>query len=124
MNINGHIDNYGYFGWNFDISCFYAIGEPETECSPDDPNYPTGIGVYQWTESRAPEKLDLNSQLEHSVYEINNRINGGKTVWERVENTNYSVDEYTRIFALFFRAIESTFSELKVRVTLCPSNEI
>ena len=41
MNINGHIDNYGYFGWNFDISCFYAIGEPETECSPDDPNYPT-----------------------------------------------------------------------------------
>ena len=41
MNINGHIDNYGYFGWNFDVSCFYAIGEPETSCPPDDPNYPT-----------------------------------------------------------------------------------
>lgn len=74
----------------------------------DDPNYPTGIGVYQWTESRAPEALDLNSQLEHSVYEINNRINGGKTVWERVENTNYSVDEYTRIFALFFEGAQAS----------------
>ena len=40
MNINGHIDNYGYFGWNFDVGCFYAIGEPETSCPPDDPNYP------------------------------------------------------------------------------------
>ena len=41
MNIKGHIDNYGYFGWNFDVECFYAIGEPETKCTPDDPNYPT-----------------------------------------------------------------------------------
>ncbi len=40
MNINGHIDNYGYFGWNFDVECFYAIGEPETECTPEDPDYP------------------------------------------------------------------------------------
>lgn len=40
MNINGHIDNYGYFGWNFDVSCFYAIGEPDTSCTPDSPNYP------------------------------------------------------------------------------------
>ena len=42
MNIKGHIENYGYFGWDFDVSCFYAIDEPEdTDCSPDDPNYPT-----------------------------------------------------------------------------------
>ena len=40
MNIHGSIENYGYFGWDFDISCFYAIGEPETSCSPSDPNYP------------------------------------------------------------------------------------
>ena len=40
MNINGHIDNYGYFGWNFDVSCFYAIGEPDTSCTPDSPDYP------------------------------------------------------------------------------------
>lgn len=41
MNINGHIENYGYFGWNFDVSCFYAVGETDTECTPDDPNWPT-----------------------------------------------------------------------------------
>lgn len=40
MNINGHIDNYGYFGWDFDISCFYAVGEPDSECTPSDPNFP------------------------------------------------------------------------------------
>ncbi len=40
MNINGHIDNYGYFGWDFDISCFYAVGEPDTSCLPSDPDYP------------------------------------------------------------------------------------
>ena len=40
MNIHGSIDNYGYFGWNFDIECFYAIGSPEEECSTDDPNFP------------------------------------------------------------------------------------
>ena len=40
MNINGHIDNYGYFGWDFDISCFYAVGEPDTSCPPSDPDYP------------------------------------------------------------------------------------
>ena len=43
MNINGHIDNYGYFGWNFDISCFYAVDTPtdDTEdCSPDNPDWP------------------------------------------------------------------------------------
>ncbi len=40
MNIHGSIENYGYFGWDFDISCFYAIGEPETSCTPDDPDYP------------------------------------------------------------------------------------
>ena len=51
MNINGHIDNYGYFGWNFDISCFYALDEPEPgtgktstgTCSEDDPDYPRCI---------------------------------------------------------------------------------
>lgn len=57
MNIKGHIDNYGYFGWNFDISCFYAIDNPnsnppeddspggsasgDADCSPNDPDYPS-----------------------------------------------------------------------------------
>ena len=40
MNIHGKIENYGYFGWNFDVGCFYAIGEPETSCPPSDPDYP------------------------------------------------------------------------------------
>lgn len=38
MNINGHIDNYGYFGWNFDVSCFYALDEIDPyDCDPNDP---------------------------------------------------------------------------------------
>ena len=42
MNIKGHIDNYGYFGWNFDVECFYAVDSPDNDgCSPSDPNYPT-----------------------------------------------------------------------------------
>ena len=43
MNIRGHIDNYGYFGWDFDISCFYAIDTPTNNpdgCSPDNPDWP------------------------------------------------------------------------------------
>ena len=40
MNIRGHIDNYGYFGWNFDVSCFYAVDYPGSTCSPSDPNWP------------------------------------------------------------------------------------
>ena len=48
MNINGHIENYGYFGWDFDVSCFYALEEPDVPpptdedggCPPDDPDYP------------------------------------------------------------------------------------
>ena len=43
MNINGHIDNYGYFGWDFDISCFYALDNP-SPCDPDDPECDTGGG--------------------------------------------------------------------------------
>ncbi len=39
MNITGTISNYGYFGWNFEIGCFYAIGEnPTTDCDPSDPD--------------------------------------------------------------------------------------
>lgn len=45
MNINGHIDNYGYFGWDFDVSCFYAIGSPEESCPPTDPNFPDCEGT-------------------------------------------------------------------------------
>ncbi len=48
MNIRGSIDNYGYFGWDFDIECFYAIDDelnpnPENNetCSETDPYYPT-----------------------------------------------------------------------------------
>ena len=44
MNINGSIENYGYFGWDFDVSCFYAIGEPDSECSTSDPNFPNCDG--------------------------------------------------------------------------------
>ena len=44
MNINGSIENYGYFGWDFDVSCFYAIGEPDSECSASDPNFPNCDG--------------------------------------------------------------------------------
>lgn len=43
MNIRGHIDNYGYFGWDFDISCFYAIDTPTNNpdgCSPDNADWP------------------------------------------------------------------------------------
>ena len=40
MNINGSIDNYGYFGWNFDVECFYALDKPNNDCDPSDPNYP------------------------------------------------------------------------------------
>ena len=38
MNITGTISNYGYFGWNFEIGCFYAIGDPTSDCDPDDPD--------------------------------------------------------------------------------------
>lgn len=43
MNIRGHIDNYGYFGWDFDVSCFYAIDIPTNDreaCSTDNPDWP------------------------------------------------------------------------------------
>ena len=37
-NIKGSIENYGYFGWDFDIKCFYAIGDDTTDdCPPEDP---------------------------------------------------------------------------------------
>ncbi len=49
MNIHGKIENYGQFGWDFDIECFYAIGEPEQDppspSDPDpDPSDPPGDG--------------------------------------------------------------------------------
>lgn len=30
MNIKGSIENYGYFGWDFDVECFYALNDPDT----------------------------------------------------------------------------------------------
>ena len=36
MNIRGSIDNYGYFGWNFDVECFYAVDD--STCDPNDPD--------------------------------------------------------------------------------------
>ena len=37
-NIKGSIENYGYFGWDFNIKCFYAIGDDTTDdCPPEDP---------------------------------------------------------------------------------------
>lgn len=38
MNIKGSIENYGYFGWNFDVECFYAINEPTDEPDPENPD--------------------------------------------------------------------------------------
>ena len=38
MNIKGSIENYGYFGWNFDVECFYAINEPDDNRTGDDPD--------------------------------------------------------------------------------------
>lgn len=35
MNIRGSIDNYGYFGWNFDIECFYALIKDPGDCVGD-----------------------------------------------------------------------------------------
>ena len=49
MNIRGSIDNYGYFGWNFDVECFYALyrdpatipgSDPSDPSTPDDPGNP------------------------------------------------------------------------------------
>ena len=42
-NINGEIENYGYFGWNFNIKCFYAIDDPkDPNCTINgkNPDYP------------------------------------------------------------------------------------
>ena len=35
MNIRGSIENYGYFGWNFDIECFYALIKDPSDCVGD-----------------------------------------------------------------------------------------
>ncbi len=35
MNIHGSIENYGYFGWNFDVECFYALIKDPEECQND-----------------------------------------------------------------------------------------
>lgn len=32
MNIRGSIDNYGYFGWHFDVKCFYALIKDPKDC--------------------------------------------------------------------------------------------
>ena len=56
MNIKGSIENYGYFGWDFNVECFYAINDPDDNrtsdnepsdddggtpsCKPGDPNFP------------------------------------------------------------------------------------
>lgn len=61
-----------------------------------------GKGIYQWKPGRAPAALDLNTQLDHSVYEINNRIDmGGQTVWERMQICT-TVEEYAEAFAIYF----------------------
>ena len=70
-NISAQAENFGYFGWNFDIGCFYAIrnevcipedkcckkttctpGDPEcSECTPGDPDCPDEIktSAYNYT---------------------------------------------------------------------------
>ncbi len=74
----------------------------------DDYGNPAGVGVYQWLPGRAPEALDLNTQLDHSVYEINNRTDmGGQTVWERMQNCT-TVEEYAKTFAIYFEGDNSS----------------
>ena len=69
-------------------------------------------GLYQWTEGRAPDAWDLQSQLDRSVVEINTRTDmGGKTVWERLQNCS-TVDEYTEYFAVFFEGAASRIGEV------------
>lgn len=67
-----------------------------------------GQGIYQWEPGRAPAALDLNTQLDHSVYEINNRTDmKGQTVWERMQNCT-TVEEYAEAFAIYFEGDNSS----------------
>lgn len=67
-----------------------------------------GQGIYQWEPGRAPAALDLNTQLDHSVYEINKRTDmGGQTVWERMQNCT-TVEEYAEAFAIYFEGDNSS----------------
>lgn len=34
-NITAKAKNFGYFGWNFDIQCFYGLNNRNTECDPE-----------------------------------------------------------------------------------------
>lgn len=67
-----------------------------------------GQGIYQWVSGRAPAALDLNTQLDHSVYEINNRtFQDGQTVWDKLQNCS-TVEEYAKTFAKYFEGDNST----------------
>ena len=69
-------------------------------------------GLYQWTEGRAPESWDLQSQLDRSVVEINTRTDmSGQTVWQRLQNCS-TVSEYTEYFAVFFEGAASRVGEV------------
>lgn len=74
----------------------------------DDYGDPAGVGVYQWLPGRAPEALDLNTQLDHSVYEINNRtFQDGQTVWDKLQSCS-TVEEYAKTFAIYFEGDNSS----------------
>lgn len=67
-----------------------------------------GQGIYQWEPGRAPAALDLNTQLDHSVYEINNRtFRDGQTVWDKLQNCS-TVEEYAKTFAIYFEGDSSS----------------
>lgn len=67
-----------------------------------------GQGIYQWEPGRAPAALDLNTQLDHSVYEINNRtFRDGQTVWDKLQNCS-TVEEYAKTFAIYFEGDNSS----------------
>ena len=46
-NIRAHARDFGYFGWNIDISCFYALNNEHNKCYPECPNSAEGAAKVQ-----------------------------------------------------------------------------
>ena len=95
-NITGKINNYGIFGWNFDLSCFFAIKNPTSgTCNGD--NCSNCVGSNCSTENKASANNIVSNVKVRSVNLSNlfpnrsprfNWSDGAKNV----NNTNYKVD--------------------------------
>lgn len=96
-NIKGSIDNYGYFGWDFDIECFYAIGdETTTKCSPDDPDYPDCDDNKDNPENPASEDYKFRSVSLDTMFPSNDGSNNERSSgfnWT-CEATNLENEDY------------------------------